>query len=202
MMDMDMDMSSTMSMATTTGMTMSTSTSMSSMDMGSGSSMMGMSDMMMTFFTSFKTPLFSETWTPTSKGQYAGTCIFLIVLAVILRVLLVIRPLLEGRVFTDNSGHPMLDSLDEKDIQTAKPPSGLALTLLEVGSRWRRWRINPAAGRATYEVVVAGVAYLLMLGVMTMNVGYFMSILAGIWLGTFIMGSVAAESSWQHAQGC
>lgn len=122
---------------------------------------MGMSDMMMTFFTSFKTPLFSETWTPASKGQYAGTCIFLIALAAILRVLLVIRPLLEGRVFTDNSGHPMLDSLHEKDSMTAKSPSGLALTLQEVGARWRRWRINPAAGRATYEVVVAGVAYLL-----------------------------------------
>lgn len=37
-----------------------------------------------------------------------------------------------------------------------------------------------------------------MLAVMTMNVGYFLSVLAGIWLGTFIMGSVAAESSWMH----
>jgi len=37
-----------------------------------------------------------------------------------------------------------------------------------------------------------------MLAIMTMNVGYFLSVLAGIWLGTFIMGSVAAESAWQH----
>lgn len=163
-MDMDMDMTSTMSMATSTSsMSMSTSTSMSGMDMDMGSSMMGMSDMMMTFFTSFKTPLFSETWTPTSKGQYAGTCIFLIVLAMILRILLVIRPILEGRLFTDNAGHAVMlgNHINEKDSQTAKPPSGLVLSLQEVGSRWRRWRINPAAGRATYEVIVAGVAYLL-----------------------------------------
>ncbi|KAK5798219.1 hypothetical protein VI817_004510 [Penicillium citrinum] len=203
-MDMDMDMTSTMAMATgtaTSSMSMSTSTSMSSMgmDMGSGSSMMGMSDMMMTFFTSFKTPLFSETWTPTSKGQYAGTCIFLIVLAVIMRILLVIRPILEGRLFTDSAVHSMLDShMPNKDTQTAKPPNGLVLSAREVGTRWSRWRINPAAGRATYEVIVAGVAYLLMLAIMTMNVGYFLSVLAGIWLGTFIMGSVAAESAWQH----
>lgn len=37
-----------------------------------------------------------------------------------------------------------------------------------------------------------------MLAVMTMNVGYFLSVLGGIWLGTFIMGSVAADSSWMH----
>lgn len=37
-----------------------------------------------------------------------------------------------------------------------------------------------------------------MLAVMTMNVGYFMSVLAGVWLGTFILGSVAADSRWMH----
>lgn len=37
-----------------------------------------------------------------------------------------------------------------------------------------------------------------MLAVMTMNVGYFMSILAGIWLGTFILGGRASDSQWIH----
>jgi hypothetical protein len=37
-----------------------------------------------------------------------------------------------------------------------------------------------------------------MIAVMTMNVGYFMSVLGGIWLGTFIMGSVAAQTEWMH----
>lgn len=37
-----------------------------------------------------------------------------------------------------------------------------------------------------------------MLGVMTMNVGYFLSILAGIWLGTFILGGAAADNQWAH----
>jgi copper transporter 1 len=37
-----------------------------------------------------------------------------------------------------------------------------------------------------------------MIAVMTMNLGYFLSVLGGIWLGTFIMGSVAAQSEWMH----
>lgn len=37
-----------------------------------------------------------------------------------------------------------------------------------------------------------------MLGVMTMNVGYFLAVLAGIWLGTFILGGAAADNQWAH----
>lgn len=145
----------TMSMAMSTA----SSTAMSGMSGMSGSSMtMTMSEMIMTFFTSFKTPLFSEDWTPTSKGQYAGTCIFLIVLAVILRVLIAIRPVLEGRLWTDGMQHATLD--DKHDAQT-RHMSGVQLSIQELGNRWSRWRVNPAAGRATYEMFIAGVAYLL-----------------------------------------
>ncbi|KAJ5772276.1 hypothetical protein N7520_002805 [Penicillium odoratum] len=157
---------------------------------------MSMSDMSMTFFTSFKTPLYSEDWTPTSKGTYAGTCIFLIVLAVILRVLIAVRPVLEGRLWTDGISHGSEPLIGEHDRQ--KHISGVQKSFQELGRRWSRWRVNPAAGRATFELILAGVAYLLMLAIMTMNVGYFLSVLGGIWLGTFVMGSVAADSSWMH----
>ncbi|KAJ5128271.1 hypothetical protein N7448_001988 [Penicillium atrosanguineum] len=204
---MDMsDMTTSMSMATATAtdtmsmtMSMATSTATSSMSgmsgMSDSSMTMSMSEMIMTFFTSFKTPLFSEDWTPTSKGQYAGTCIFLIVLAVILRVLIAIRPVLEGRLWTDGMQHATIDG--KQDMQT-KRMSGVQLSMQELGNRWSRWRVNPAAGRATYEMFIAGVAYLLMIAVMTMNLGYFLSVLGGIWLGTFIMGSVAAQTEWMH----
>ncbi|KAJ6104056.1 Mitochondria protein Fmp29 [Penicillium sp. IBT 18751x] len=203
---MDMsDMTTSMAMATSTStgtmsMTMSMASSTATSSMSGMSNMSGMSDssmtmymseMIMTFFTSFKTPLFSEDWTPTSKGQYAGTCIFLIVLAVILRLLIAIRPVLEGRLWTDGLQHATIDG--KPDTQT-KHMSGVQLSMQELGNRWSRWRVNPAAGRATYEMVVAGVAYLLMIAVMTMNLGYFLSVLGGIWLGTFIMGSVAAQT--------
>jgi hypothetical protein len=129
------------------------------MDMSS-SSMMYMSDMAMTFFTSFKTPLYSISWTPSSQGQYTGTCIFLIVLAVLLRVLLALRPILEGRVWTDSVRHSMLDENLPDEAKT-KRVSGVQLSMQELGRRWSRWRVNPAAGRATYELVVSGIAYLL-----------------------------------------
>ncbi|KAJ5247798.1 hypothetical protein N7468_002781 [Penicillium chermesinum] len=150
---------STMSMATatmTSGMSMATSTG-SSMHMGSGMSM-SMSDMAMTFFTSFKTPLYSDDWTPSSEGHYAGTCIFLIVLAVILRVLLALRPIFEGRLWTDGIKHSMDDHIIEEPM---KRTSGVRQSFQEIGRRWSRWRVNPAAGRATYELFVAGIAYLL-----------------------------------------
>lgn len=47
--------------------------SMSSTTMDS--TMMMMSSMMMTFYTSTTTSLYSMAWTPSSRGQYAGTCI-------------------------------------------------------------------------------------------------------------------------------
>lgn len=119
-----------------------------------------MADMVMTFFTSFKTPLFSNDWTPTTKGQYASTCIFLIVLAVILRVLIAVRPVLEGRLWTDGVQHATLEGHMDQKAET-KRVSGVQLSMQELGNRWSRWRVNPAAGRATYEVVIGGIAYLL-----------------------------------------
>lgn len=64
------------------------------MDMSMGTSMSGMS---MVFFTATDTPLFSSAWTPQSTGQYAATCIFLIVLSVIFRFLHAIHTIFERR---------------------------------------------------------------------------------------------------------
>lgn len=33
---------------------------------------------------------------------------------------------------------------------------------------------------------------------MTMNVGYFISILAGVWFATFILGGLAAANQFSH----
>ncbi|RMZ81351.1 hypothetical protein DV738_g2241, partial [Chaetothyriales sp. CBS 135597] len=53
--------------------------------------------MAMVFTNSHNTPLYSNSWTPTSAGGYAGTCIFLILLGVTLRLLLAVRSVLEQR---------------------------------------------------------------------------------------------------------
>lgn len=53
--------------------------------------------MPMVFTTDHSTPLYSSAWTPNGTGSYAGTCIFLIVLAVISRVLQAYRHVLETK---------------------------------------------------------------------------------------------------------
>jgi hypothetical protein len=51
----------------------------------------------MIFTTSISTPLYTSQWTPTTAEGYAGTCVFLITLAVISRALSVWRHFLEIR---------------------------------------------------------------------------------------------------------
>ncbi|OJJ95981.1 hypothetical protein ASPACDRAFT_47339 [Aspergillus aculeatus ATCC 16872] len=162
-------------MAMAMGTSTATSSSTTSMSTDSSSSSVSMS-MTMVFFTSTTTPLYSNAWTPSTTGQYAGTCIFLIALAVILRFLLALKPICERSLWND----------------------GISRSCPEHGHGRTRWAINPAAGRATLELVVAGVGYLLMLAVMTMNVGYFLSVLAGLWLGTFVLGGWASDTLYAH----
>ncbi|SMR62133.1 unnamed protein product [Zymoseptoria tritici ST99CH_1E4] len=172
---------STMSMDSMATSTASSTNSMTNGTMHSGM-MMSMSEMMMVFFTSTGTPLYSNAWTPTSTGQYAGTCIFLIVLAVVMRGLIALRCSFEY-LWDRSAGKQNVDALRRMPTNVkedvAAPPTA--------GQR-RPWRVNEAAARACLDVVLAGVSYLLMLAVMTMNVGYFMAVLGGVFLGSFILG--------------
>ena len=149
---MDMTMTSTAAMPTSTGM--------SSHDMSGG---MGMT---MVFFTSARTPLFSERWTPENDGQYAGICIFLIALGLILRVLLALRPILEARFWaktaTAIAALRKSESEDEEGRLLARQQGqALAVVGRDVRRGWSGWRVGTAASRATYELIIAGIGYLL-----------------------------------------
>ncbi|KAF2117466.1 Ctr copper transporter family-domain-containing protein [Lophiotrema nucula] len=160
------------------GMAMATATG--AMDMSSDSTMMGMDSMAMTFFTSTSTPLFSMAWTPASTGQYAGTCIFLIAFATIFRAILAIR----------------LNFFDI--LATHKRRRGDDQVLLystDKQSTVRPWRASEAVALAFMDVILGGVGYLLMVAVMTMNVGYFLSVLAGIFLGSLVFGRFMVRSA-------
>ena len=56
-----------------------------------------MSPMTMVFTHSHTTPLYTTKWTPNSPAAYAGTCIFLVVLASILRCLFAFKAIVEQR---------------------------------------------------------------------------------------------------------
>ncbi|KAI9172773.1 hypothetical protein HJFPF1_02287 [Paramyrothecium foliicola] len=170
---MDQDMPT---MASTTAHDMAVSSTTMNMDMPAattgmshhdmGGMSMSMADMIMTFFTSARTPLYSQIWTPSNDGGCAATCIFLIVLASLLRLLLALRPILERRIWRS---HVVSEVDSEQSFPQNKSPGlndrlhpGQMLSQVgrDVGAGWSGWRVGPAAARATYEVVV-GVGYLL-----------------------------------------
>lgn len=132
--------------------------------------------MHMVFTTGTSMPLYSESWTPTSTGSYAGTCIFLIVLAVLFRGMFAGKHLLE---------HYWLDSeLDRRYVSVRGTPteveristdnkskSGTLVTErgveeeVRVVRRKRKgvapWRFSVDLPRAAYVTFMSGVGYLL-----------------------------------------
>ncbi|ROT37543.1 hypothetical protein SODALDRAFT_361256 [Sodiomyces alkalinus F11] len=158
--------------------------------------------MMVIFQNLMQTSLFSETWTPTSTGTYAATCIFLICLAAFLRFLLAGKAILEQRwldrewrrryvvvadkstlaekLSSDSLAKPMVLSENgrEENVTVVERRTGVV----------RPWRLSVDPVRALLDTVIAGVGYLLMLAVMSMNVGYFLSVLGGVFLGSLAVG--------------
>lgn len=141
--------------------------------MGSSSSM---TSMQMVFVNSQSTPLYSKSWTPSSTGQYAGTCIFLICLAMTLRGLLAAKHILEirwsaqardrryivvqGR--TPESGRIENDP-DAKDgaLITAQGVEERVKVVRSVKQQVIPFRLSVDVPRAGLTLVIVGVAYLL-----------------------------------------
>lgn len=186
---------------------------------------MDMSMMAMTFFTATTTPLYSAMWTPASDGAYAGTCIFLIILAVIHRALFAVKALKETqwmnaefnrRYVVVNGKQPKSEQImSDSDTKTMiLSENGVEENVMVVQQKKnmgvRPWRITVEPMRAVLDTTIAGVTYLLyvfytpitiyiytngpsrMLGVMTMNVGYFLSILGGTFLGSLALARYSA----------
>lgn len=155
---------------------------MGSSSPGSGSSSSsshGAMSMPMVFTTGHTTPLYSTTWTPWNTSGYAGTCIFLIFLAVISRLLYVWRRQLElkwldgfvnrryvmvaghGDAERNAPSHPSEKS--EEATLTARGVDERVRVLLaaRAGAEIMPWSFGVDLPRACVFTVQAGVGYLL-----------------------------------------
>ncbi|KAG5965542.1 hypothetical protein E4U56_001743 [Claviceps arundinis] len=183
---------------------------MDGMDGGSSSGSSGGHDnpmpmlMSMVFQTNPSTPLYTSSWTPQSPGAYAGTCLFLIFLAITARLLLAARTLQEARWLDEAlqrryvvaQGQTSLSEMMAHEVpagamKMALSANGVEEAVVVVAGRGcevRPWRVSVDPLRAVMDTVIVGVGYLLMLAVMTMNVGYFLSVLAGVFVGSLAVG--------------
>lgn len=122
------------------------------------------------------TPLYSTAWTPGSTGAYAGTCIFIIILAATLRALLAGRSYLEARwldrelnrryVVTTGGKLPLAQRLshDSTAKHVVLSENGVEEDVLVVSRKdvlVRPWRVSVDPVRALLDMVIAGVGYLL-----------------------------------------
>jgi copper transporter 1 len=150
--------------------------SMEGMDMdgtrSDSSTSMGMSTF---FFTSTTTPLYSEAWAPASAGAYAGTCIFLIILAILLRALITAKTFLEYRALQSAMKRRFVVTADQhtvtdKAFNDASSMSGILTTnglqenvrVVEAPTRHvQPFRFSVDLPRAAIMTLAAGVGYLL-----------------------------------------
>lgn len=131
----------------------------------------------MVFQTDRATPLFSDAWTPSTSGSYAGTCIFLVVLAIIARCLVALKTVQESR-WRDREARRRYVAVNGKlplAERITNSPDAKQMTLSENGVEQsvvvversgsqglpRPWRFSVDPVRAVMDVLIVGVGYLL-----------------------------------------
>jgi solute carrier family 31 (copper transporter), member 1 len=138
-------------MSMTMAMLMPTSTDGTSNS--SSSDMMPMSMMAMVFFQAVNTPLFSTQWTPTDQGPYAGTCVFLVTLGAVYRILCAVERVIFAM--------PTAAGYAQSGEEGAKLGHPLAPRRLRSGWTAQPFHIATETSRALFEVIVHGIGYLL-----------------------------------------
>ncbi|KAI0535974.1 Ctr copper transporter [Xylaria digitata] len=171
------------------------------MDMGSSSSSHD-SMHMSVFNNDMMTALYSEAWTPSTAGAYAGTIIFLIFLSALFRFLLAAKAMAEARwldaemkrrYVVVQGKQPISEQISRDDLskRVTLTENGVEENVFVVQRKeqiHRPFRLSVDPLRAAFDTLITGVGYLLMLAVMTVNVGYFLAVLGGTFLGSLLVG--------------
>lgn len=149
--------------------------SMESMEGMSGMEGSSHSGMAMAFFTATNTPLYSESWTPSSAGAYAGTCIFLIILAILLRALFTAKSYLDARALESAMKRRYVVVADQQPVADKTFNDGNSMTGILTSNGMEEnvrivqapvkniqpWRFSVDLPRALIMTLVAAVGYLL-----------------------------------------
>jgi solute carrier family 31 (copper transporter), member 1 len=182
------------------------------MNMTMENGMMMAEDMAMVFFNSHHTPLYSIDWMPRGAAGYAGTCIFLIILSITLRLLLVSKAMLEARwreqawkrryITIDGKG-PLSERIQQDPdskvgVLTAQGVEENVRIIQEATGGVQPWRFSVDLPRAILVTIIGGIGYLLMIAVMTLNIGYYLSILAGVFIGELALGRFHNLQDYHH----
>lgn len=120
------------------------------------------------FTNAHNTPLFAASWIPSSPAGYAGTCIFLIVLAILDRCLIAFKALMER--------HWQAEYVNRHYVAIADKPSELERIASVVAAQGMEdsirvvhsvssgpipWRSTIDVPRAVLFLIISGVSYLL-----------------------------------------
>lgn len=132
--------------------------------------------MLMVFVNSQSTPLYSESWTPRTTSQYAGTCIFLILLSVTFRGLLAAKHIVELRwsALARNRRYVVVQGRAPESGRIENDPDakeGSLITAQGVEEKVKvvrtakqpaiPFRLSVDVPRAAFTFVIVGVGYLL-----------------------------------------
>lgn len=135
---------------------------------------------MMTFFNSHATPLFSVGWTPSTTGQYVGTCIFLIFFGAIYHTLGAFRTNWHHRLgdIERNRRIPIVDGSGKENDGTAKSMTSSrdhtenVPVLTRPDQKDRPWRFSTDLPRALLDTLIAGIGYLLWVALLPSQSNY------------------------------
>ncbi|CAD0014809.1 unnamed protein product [Aureobasidium pullulans] len=221
-MDMSgMSMSSSMAMATTTSMDMAgmvssapTASSTASMDMSGAMDMdMGMGSCKISMMWNWNTIdacFISESWHITSNGMFAGSCIGVILLVMVLELLRRLarehdRMILAHHrrlVASTTNENPANECACPTTVSTSKAASTATASALATGIKTRAFKptLPQQMVRALLHCLQFAVAYFIMLLAMYYNGYLIICIFIGAYLGFFVFGweKLGGDSDKSH----